>query len=225
MLPKIKICGLKDVPTALAVARTGVDAIGLVFYPPSPRHVELEMAADIARAMPPFVSVVGLFVDPEAGAVRAALSAVMLDVLQFHGDEPADFCRQFARPYIKAVRVKPGLDLLEYAAGYPDACGLLCDAWSEKAPGGTGDTFDWDYLPSPSPLPLILSGGLNPDNVAAAIKRVRPWAVDVSSGVEMQRGIKDPERVVQFVRAARGASVLADSTEPNPSNLSNSSNP
>lgn len=203
MIPRVKICGLRDVATAVEVARLGADAVGLVFYRPSPRFVELEAAAAIARALPAFVSCVGLFVDHAEADVEAVLSRVPLDLLQFHGEETPEQCRRWGRPYIKAVRVKPGLDLLEYAGRYADARGLLCDAFSPAAPGGTGERFDWALLPERLPLPLILSGGLAPDNVAAAVAATRPWAVDVSSGVESARGVKDLERVARFVAAAK----------------------
>ena len=157
------------------------------------------------RALPPFVSAVGLFVDADPDFVRQVLDSVSLDLLQFHGEESPAYCRQFNRPYLKAVRVKPGLNLLEYAARYPDTRGLLVDAWVSNAPGGTGETFDWALLPSELPLPLILSGGLNPGNVAGAIQRTHPWAVDVSSGVESGRGIKDVAKIAAFVEAVRSA--------------------
>lgn len=205
MLPKIKICGLRDPETALATARLGADAIGLVFYAPSPRAVDIETASGIARALPAFVCTVGLFVDADPGYVREVLARVPLDLLQFHGDESPEYCRQFGRPYLKAVRVKPGLDLLEYAARYADARGILVDAYTPGTPGGTGETFDWSLLPARLPLPLILSGGLNAGNVAHAIRQVRPWAVDVSSGVESARGIKDVAMVAAFIEQVNSA--------------------
>lgn len=205
MIQRIKICGFRDVGTAVETACLGADAIGLVFYAPSPRAVDIDTAGRIARALPPFVSTVGLFVDAEPGFVRQVLGSVPLDLLQFHGEESPAYCQQFDRPYLKAVRVKPGLNLLEYAARYPDARGLLVDAWVSNAPGGTGETFDWALLPPELPLPLILSGGLNPGNVAGAIHRTQPWAVDVSSGVESGRGIKDVAKIAAFVEAVRSA--------------------
>ncbi|MBL8507089.1 MAG: phosphoribosylanthranilate isomerase, partial [Chitinimonas sp.] len=179
------------------------DAIGLVFHEASPRHVSINTAHEIVAALPPFVSTVGLFVDADPSLVEGVLRTLPLDLLQFHGDEPPEYCRAFGRPYIKAVRVKPGLDLLELADRYADARGLLCDAYSPLAHGGTGERFDWNLLPASLPLPLILSGGLDATNVAEAIGTVRPWAVDVSSGVESQRGIKDLDRVAQFIAAVR----------------------
>ncbi|GLR13336.1 N-(5'-phosphoribosyl)anthranilate isomerase [Chitinimonas prasina] len=203
MTARIKICGLRDVATARATAALGADAIGLVFHEASPRHVSINTAHEIVAALPPFVSTVGLFVDADPSLVEGVLRTLPLDLLQFHGDEPPEYCRAFGRPYIKAVRVKPGLDLLELADRYADARGLLCDAYSPLAHGGTGERFDWNLLPASLPLPLILSGGLDATNVADAIRAVRPWAVDVSSGVESQRGIKDLDRVAQFIAAVR----------------------
>lgn len=203
MIPRIKICGLRDPETALAAARLGADAIGLVFYAPSPRAVNIETARRIAQCLPPFVAAVGLFVDADPAYVREVLASVPLDILQFHGEESPEYCRQFSRPYLKAVRVKPALDLLEYAARYADARGILVDTYVPQAPGGTGETFDWSLLPQHFPLPLVLSGGLHPGNVSEAIRRVQPWAVDISSGVESSRGIKDVAKIAAFNEAVR----------------------
>jgi len=184
-----------------------------VFWPGTPRRVTHERAREIVSALPPFVSVVGLFVDAAPDDVRAALAAVALDALQFHGSETPAYCRSFGRPYLKAIAVKEGVDLLEYAARYADAAGWLFDAHVPgDLPGGTGQSFDWARLPAQTARPLVLSGGLTPDNVAAAIRSVRPWAVDVSSGVELrgsdgrpQRGIKDAARIAAFIREVRNA--------------------
>lgn len=203
MIPRIKICGLRDPETAQATAKLGVDAIGLVFYAPSPRAVDIETARRIVQCLPPFISTVGLFVDADPAYVFEVLATVPLDVLQFHGEESPEYCRQFNRPYLKAVRVKPALDLLEYAARYVDARGILVDAYVPQAPGGTGETFDWSLLPPYLPLPLILSGGLHPGNVSEAIRQVQPWAVDVSSGVESSKGIKDVAKIAAFNEAVR----------------------
>lgn len=205
MKTRIKICGLCDAATARETARLGADAIGLVFYAPSPRHVEIEVAREIVAALPPFVMSVGLFVDADPDYVRSVLAQVPLDVLQFHGNESPPYCEQFSRPYLKAVRVKPGLNLLECAASYPGARGLLVDAFVEGVPGGTGEGFDWSLLPADLPLPLILSGGLYPGNVKAAVEEVRPWAVDVSSGVESAKGIKDVAKIAAFVEEVNRA--------------------
>jgi len=196
---RIKICGITRVEDALVAARSGADAIGLVFYERSPRHVAVQQAAQLAAALPPFVTTVGLFVNAEAAFVREVLAQVPLDLLQFHGDESPEYCTQFAKPYIKAIRVKAGVDLLQCAANFCSAKGLLLDAYMEGIPGGTGATFDWGLIPPRLPLPVILSGGLDAENVAAAIEQVRPYAVDVSSGVEASKGIKDAAKIAAFI--------------------------
>jgi phosphoribosylanthranilate isomerase len=207
MRTRVKICGITRTEDALAAAQAGADAIGLVFVTQSPRRLDLDSAASIRRQLPPFVSVVALFVNPSDAEVRAVIEQVAPDVLQFHGEEPPQFCRSFGLPYLKAVRVRPGVDLLQYAAPYAEAQGLLLDAYSPAAHGGTGECFDWSLIPSVLPRPTILAGGLEPANVAAAISRVRPWAVDVSSGVEAAKGIKDPERIAAFMQEVRNADV------------------
>lgn len=196
---RIKICGLKSPELARATVEAGADAIGLVFYPKSPRNISPEQAAEIVGALPAFSSSVGLFVDADPAFVRKVLSVAPLDLLQFHGDESPEYCRSFGRPYVKAVRVRPDLDLVEYAGRFSDSRGLLCDAYHPDAPGGTGQQFDWELLPADLPLPLILSGGLTPENVGQAIKVTHPWAVDVSSGVESSKGIKDIDLVKAFI--------------------------
>lgn len=204
MKTRIKICGLtreEDVDTAVAA---GADAIGFVLYPPSPRYVTPQRAAELAKLIPPFVDVVGLFVNEVPDVVRAACEALPINVLQFHGDENAAYCRQFARPYLRAARVRPGLDLVEFAGSFPDARGLLLDAFVEGY-GGGGHVFDWTLIPPNLPSYLVLSGGLTTDNVGEAVRRVRPVAVDVSSGVEMSKGIKDHSKIAAFVAAVRKA--------------------
>lgn len=201
---RIKICGLTREEDVRAAVAAGADAIGFVFYPPSPRYVSFERAAELARLVPPFVSTVGLFVNPAPDFVREALAKVPLQVLQFHGDEQETNCVGFGLPYIKAARMRPGLDLLKYAACFPGAQGLLVDAFVEGY-GGGGETFDWSLIPSKLPLPLILSGGLNAGNVAEAVRCVQPWAVDVSSGVEAAKGIKDAVRIIEFVAGVQHA--------------------
>ena len=198
-MTRIKICGLTRRQDVLTVSASGADAIGLVFYDKSPRHVTIEQAAQLAAAIPPFVTLVGLFVNPSADEVREVLRHVPLDVLQFHGEEEPTFCAQFARPYLKAVRVKPGVDLVQCAARYKGAQALLLDAFVEGVHGGTGESFDWALIPQDLPLPVILSGGLHAGNVAEAIRQVRPYAVDVSSGVELAKGIKDAAKVAAFI--------------------------
>jgi len=206
MRTRIKICGITSVDDGLAAANAGADAIGLVFYPKSPRFVEPDQAAAIARAMPPFVTVVGLFVNAEAATVREILSAVPLHLLQFHGDEDAAYCRQFDRPYLKAARMGPGFDLVQYAASFGSAQALLLDAFVDGY-GGGGKTFDWSMIPPGLPRPIVLSGGLDPDNVAEAVRRVRPPAVDVSSGVEAAKGVKDHAKIAAFIAGVRNADV------------------
>lgn len=202
-MTRIKICGITRVEDAQTVASCGADAIGLVFYEKSPRHVTMQQAAQLAAAIPPFVTRVGLFVNPSEEEVRNVLRQVPLDVLQFHGEEAPEFCAQFGRSYLKAVRVKAGVDLVQCAARYGSAQGLLLDAYVEGTHGGTGESFDWALIPHDLPLPVILSGGLHAGNVAQAIKRVRPYAVDVSSGVEAEKGIKDAAKIAAFINEVK----------------------
>ena len=201
---RVKICGITRVEDALAAAAAGADAIGLVFYAKSPRAVDIEQARVILAALPPFVTTVGLFVDAERSELERILASVPLDLLQFHGDESVQQCEAFGRPYIKALRVKAGDDIAAQVARYPSAQGILLDAYVEGVPGGTGEAFDWSLIPQTLSKPLILAGGLRPDNVAEAVSRVRPYAVDVSGGVEASKGVKDVEKVGAFIRAARG---------------------
>lgn len=201
---RVKICGITRVADLDAALRAGVDAIGFVFYPPSPRALSLELAAALARRVPPFVTRVGLFVNATAASVKETLAAVPINLLQFHGEEEASYCEQFGLPYLKAARVRPELDLLEFARAYPTAQGLLLDAWVE-AYGGVGQSFDWSLIPGDLPLPMVLSGGLHADNVVEAVTKVRPWAVDVSSGVEAAKGIKDADKIAAFIAAVRTA--------------------
>ncbi len=204
---RTKICGLTRVEDVLAVASAGADALGLVFYPPSPRYVSLEQAVELSRYIPPFVSRVGLFVNPEVAEVERVLQHVPLDMLQFHGDESADFCERFNKPYLKAIRVKPGVDLVQCAAEFASAGALLLDAHVDGVPGGTGVSFDWSLIPAGLSMPLILSGGLTLDNVAQGIQQVKPYAVDVSSGVEQRKGIKDNGKIVRFMQEVKQADV------------------
>ena len=197
----VKICGITRPEDALAAARCGAHAIGLVFYRPSPRYVTPDKARDIIRKLPPFVTTVGLFVDAPAGEVSDVLSVAPVNLLQFHGAETPEFCRRFGLPYLKAVRVRAGVDLLQYASDYHDAKALLLDAFVDGTHGGTGATFDWNLVPRGLPLPVVLSGGLDAGNVSDAIRKVRPWAVDVSSGVETDKGIKDAAKIAAFIRA------------------------
>jgi phosphoribosylanthranilate isomerase len=206
MAVRVKICGITRLQDLHAACDAGADALGFVFYEKSPRHLSIASAAALLRELPPFVQSVGLFVNAEPAFIESVLQAVPLDLLQFHGDEtPAD-CARFGRPYIKAVRVNRETDLLKCAADFDAACGLLLDAWVPGVPGGTGERFDWTLIPANLPKPVILSGGLTPDNVAEAVQRVHPWAVDVSSGVEISKGIKDAHKIAQFIAKAKDAS-------------------
>jgi phosphoribosylanthranilate isomerase len=207
MATAVKICGITRPEDGLAAARAGAHAIGLVFYPRSPRYVAIEQARAVTDALPPFVTVVGLFVDPQPQEVEAVLSNVPVQLLQFQGDEAPEFCARFGLAYVKAVRMAPGVDLLQYARRYAAAKGLLLDAFVEGAHGGTGQGFDWGMIPRNLPLPIVLAGGLTPENVGKAIRQVRPWAVDVSSGVEREKGIKDAARIAAFIKGARDADV------------------
>lgn len=200
MRTRVKICGFTRPEDARSAALLGADAIGLVFYPPSPRNVDIDQALAIVQALPAFVTVVGLFVDEMEHRVRDILARVPLNLLQFHGDEPAQYCSAFGTPYIKAVRMNPSIDLLGVAREHSAARGLLIDADSGQAKGGTGHAFDWALVPESCPLPLILAGGLNPANVSEGLRRVRPYAVDVSSGVERGKGIKDTEKMAAFIK-------------------------
>ena len=202
-MTRTKICGITRVQDAQAVAASGADALGLVFYDKSPRHVTLQQAMQLAAAIPPFVTLVGLFVNPSADEMREVLRQVPLDALQFHGEEEPEFCAQFGRPYLKVVRVRPEVDLVQCAARYSGAQGLLLDAFIEGTHGGTGASFDWALIPHDLPLPVILSGGLHAGNVAQAIRQVRPYAVDVSSGVETTKGIKDAAKIAAFIKEVK----------------------
>ncbi len=202
-LTRVKICGITREQDVLSVAMNGADAIGLVFYEKSPRYVSAAQAAQLLSVLPPFVTVVGLFVNATAEFVREVLSVVSLDLLQFHGDESPQYCEQFNKPYLKAIRVKPDVDLLQCASQYRKAQGLLLDAYVEGIPGGTGAVFEWSLIPQVLRPRIILSGGLDAGNVAAAIALVQPYAVDVSSGVEAAKGIKDAEKIARFMSEAR----------------------
>lgn len=200
-----KICGITSVADALVAAEAGADAIGLVFYSKSPRALSIAQAREIIAALPPFVTTVGLFVNASRCEINETLDAVALDVLQFHGDEtPAD-CEGFHRPWYKALRVRAGDDIRAQAARYVGASAVLLDTFVEGIPGGTGERFDWSLVPADLPKPLILAGGLTPQNVQQAIERVRPFAVDVSGGVELRKGVKDAARVREFVGQVRAS--------------------
>jgi phosphoribosylanthranilate isomerase len=207
MATAVKICGITRVEDALAAAHAGAHAIGLIFYAGSPRQVPHDIARRMVDALPAFVTPVALFVDAKSAEVGRAIGEVKPQLLQFHGDETPEFCESFGMPYIKAAKVRQGMDLLQYARHYRTAKGLLLDAFVAGSHGGTGSTFDWALIPDQLPLPLILAGGLHQDNVGDAIRRVRPWAVDVSSGVEAAKGIKDAAKIAAFIRGVRNADV------------------
>ncbi|NLD13624.1 MAG: phosphoribosylanthranilate isomerase [Gammaproteobacteria bacterium] len=203
MTTRVKICGITRLEDARVAAQAGADALGFVFYGPSPRNVEPEQAGEMVRQLPAFVTSTGLFVDAERAFVEQVLAQVPLDLLQFHGDETPDYCESFGRPYIKALRMQPGVDIAALAQSYQEARGILLDAWVPGVPGGTGTTFDWNSIPQALAKPLILAGGLDVDNVQLAIRQVRPWAVDISGGVEAAKGIKDAGKVRAFMQQVR----------------------
>lgn len=196
---RVKICGFTTAEQAAFAAYAGADAIGLVFYPPSPRHVSTSTAREIVAALPAFTTVVALFVDATSEQIKNVIDQVPIDLLQFHGDEPADACRHYAIPYIKAIRMQSHTDIKALSKEYHDAAGLLLDAYHAHAKGGTGEQFNWDLIPDNCALPIILAGGLNADNAADAIYRVKPYALDVSSGVERAKGIKDNHKIANFL--------------------------
>lgn len=203
MRTRVKVCGITRREDALAAARLGADAIGLVFYPRSPRAVSTSQACAITAGLPPFVSTVALFVDPQPDLVRSVLERVPVSLLQFHGDECPDACAQFGMPYIKAVRMREGVDVVGFASTYTGAAGLLLDAYVEGQPGGTGTRFDWSKVPRSVDKPIILAGGLSPENVRQAIESTRPYALDVSGGVEVEPGVKDVAKIAAFIRGVQ----------------------
>jgi phosphoribosylanthranilate isomerase len=200
---RVKVCGITRIEDALEAVNAGADAIGLVFYAPSPRCVCVEQAQQIVAAIPPFVSIVGLFVNAPTAEIEAILAQVRLDIIQFHGDETVTECEQIKLPYYKAIRVKPDANLLQYETEFKSARALLLDTYSEAAFGGTGQVFDWTLIPKNLTKPVILAGGLLAENVALAINQVRPYAVDVSGGVEASKGIKDAAKIAAFIQAVK----------------------
>lgn len=203
MRTRVKICGITRVEDAEAAAAHGADAVGLVFYRPSPRCVSLERARQIVAGTPAFVATVAVFVNPSREEVEAVIRESGVTLLQFHGDETPDFCASFPRPYIKAARIRPALDLLKYLSPYTEARAWMLDAFHEDLWGGTGGAFDWSLVPRDAAKPIILSGGLTADNVASAVRRVRPYAVDVSTGVEASKGVKDAAKIAAFIGAVK----------------------
>ena len=206
---RVKICGITRVEDAISAVDAGADAIGLVFYKQSPRFVSIQQAQAIVAAMPPFISVVGLFVNVATAEIQSVLSKVRLDIIQFHGDETPQHCEQTSAqinlPFYKAIRMKPDTNLLQYVTDFKAAKALLLDTYSEQAYGGTGHVFDWNLIPKNLPKPIILAGGLDANNVADAIKQVRPYAVDVSGGVELTKGIKDAAKIAAFMQGVSNA--------------------
>jgi phosphoribosylanthranilate isomerase len=203
MRTRVKICGITRSEDARSAIGYGADAIGLVFFEGSPRHVPLEQARRITAAVAPFVTVVGLFVDASPSGIRHVLENVPLALLQFHGHESNDDCSGYGLPFIKSVAMKPDTDLCEQIRAYPDAAGILLDAWQPQSHGGGGQTFDWTQVPHDLKVPVILAGGLTATNIAAAIRQVRPYAVDVSSGVESGKGIKSAGMISAFMKGVR----------------------
>jgi phosphoribosylanthranilate isomerase len=197
---RVKICGITRVEDALNAVAHGADAIGLVFYKPSPRNVEIEQAIEIANKIPAFVTVVALFVNAEPDFVRKVISQVKLDLLQFHGDETPQECASYGMPFIKAIRVKSDTNLVQCAKDFSASKALLLDTFTDGVVGGTGHVFDWNLIPAALDKPVILAGGLTAQNVAQAINQVKPYAVDVSGGVEVSKGIKDAEKIAAFMQ-------------------------
>lgn len=206
MRTRVKICGITRPEDGVAAAQAGADAIGLVFYPPSPRFLSVERALEIRDVLPPFVKVVALFVNPDAAQVAQVIGRVRPGILQFHGEETPDFCAEFGVPYVKACRVREGVDLLKYLRPFSRAAAWLLDSHVAEY-GGVGESFNWALAPAVRDRPIILSGGLGPANVAEAIRRVKPWGVDVSSGVESAKGIKDARKIAAFIAEVRNADV------------------
>jgi phosphoribosylanthranilate isomerase len=203
MRTRIKICGITSVEDAADVVRLGADAIGLVFYPPSPRAVSLAQAKAIVKSIPPFVTVVGLFVNQDRAVIEQCIDEVQIDLLQFHGDESAAACDGYARPWIKAIPMRDGIDLREVERTYSNASGLLLDTYKAGVPGGTGERFDWQRVPASLASRIILAGGLDAQNVVQAIRQVHPYAVDVSGGVERSKGIKDAAKIEAFIAGVK----------------------
>ena len=207
MRTRIKICGITRLEDAKASVHAGCDALGFVFYKESPRYIALDAFKVIVKELPPFVTKTGLFVNADPAEIEEAIQSGLVNVLQFHGDETPDFCRQFNFPYIKAVAVSSSVDLIQYAKDFHDAEALLLDAYHEHLKGGTGQTFDWNLIPQSLSKPIVLAGGLNVDNVKEAIKKVKPYAVDVSGGVEESKGIKNSLKIQAFIKETQDAAL------------------
>ena len=200
---RVKICGITSVDDALAAVNAGADAIGLVFYEPSPRYVSEELAREVALAVGPFVTVTGLFVNESQKTLERVLSRVPLQLLQFHGDELPEYCEHFSRPYMKAIRMREGVDVAQEISRFSSATGILLDAYRPGIPGGTGAVFDWQRVPQQAAKPIVLAGGLTPDNVVTAIEQTACYGVDVSGGVEASPGSKDHQKIKDFIALAK----------------------
>lgn len=202
---RVKICGIRQTADALAAVSAGADALGFVFYKQSPRHVSIEKIDEIIYKIPPFINKVAVFINPEYNYVKNVLNNLNIDIIQFHGDEDEEFCHSFNKPYLKAIRVQETSDIEKISLDFPTATGLLVDAYDQKQYGGTGESFNWDLLPNKCSLPLILAGGLNADNIHRAIQSTNVYAVDVSSGVEKSKGVKDHALIKKFMHEVKRA--------------------
>ncbi|MFK5985831.1 MAG: phosphoribosylanthranilate isomerase [Pseudomonadota bacterium] len=203
MQTRTKICGITNIEDGLFAIDCGADALGFVFYPPSPRNISVQDAAEIIKQLPPFVTMVGLFVDESRDVIEQTINQTQIDLLQFHGNEDEAFCQQFSFPYIKAIRMKDGLDIQQLIEDYSSARAILLDSYVAGIPGGTGEAFNWELIPAQTSKAIILAGGLTPENVAEAINIVKPFAVDVSGGVEKSKGIKDHKKIQDFIKSTR----------------------
>lgn len=199
---RVKICGITRLEDALTAIDAGADALGFVFYPPSPRYIEPAVAADIIRQLPPFITTVALFVNETEENIRQITELTQIDLLQFHGDETSEFCQGFNKTWIKALRVRNADQLQDDLQQFSQARAILLDSYRPGVPGGTGETFNWELIPQNSPRPIILAGGLTPENVGTAVHQVQPYGIDVSGGVEASKGIKDPVKIHAFIRGA-----------------------
>ena len=208
-MTRVKICGITNLEDALAAADAGADALGFVFYDPSPRNIELDKAKTILAKLPPFVTAVGLFVNADQSFLESVLRSLPLDLLQFHGDESEPECSRWGKPYIKAIRMKEGVDLVAQCQTYHSSRGILLDTFVAGQPGGTGQVFDWQSIPQGLSKPIVLAGGLDPSNVAEAVNQVNPWAVDVSGGVEATKGKKDHALIKAFITGVHSVSERA----------------
>jgi len=205
MQTRIKICGITSLEDAQFAIKAGADALGFVFYPPSPRHIDLNTAITITHQLPPFITTTALFVNAKQGLINQVINQARIDCIQFHGDESPEACNLYHRPWIKAIRMKPEIDLIQLNQDYQQASALLLDSYIKGIPGGTGAQFNWSKIPPVLRPHIILAGGLTPLNISQAVEQVQPWAVDVSGGVEKQKGVKDHDKIRQFIQAVRAS--------------------